>query len=554
MKKSIYPALLLIIFLVHVFVNYQVLSNSRVGRINDEHLRIMTGLYGYEMLFRNPDFNIPEAFNFFTSLFHIQSHPHFYEFILSLSFGASDALHLKSDNLAILLSNSLFLFILLFSVYGIGRITYDPKTGLLSAFLVSLFPYIFSHQRVAMLDFPLASMVTLTLLVFLKTNKFNSLLYSILAGIAFGLAQITKETAIIFIFAPVFYYFYISYREGAKKYIVMRNFCIMLLFFIVVSGMVYLKPSNFYAFQIYFGKTFHIPNHPGYLFYVKGVGHLIGIVVLILSLPVFLNYLVNIRNRDKFISFWLVIPFILFSLSANKTYRFILPVLPALGLIIAKEALSVKLARFIKKPYIYIFVLSALLQFVFMNTGLMGNFNDSDLEAGIIKGKIDNRLKTTKSLYKVFQQESANNIADKAIPLFRRPDKYVRLKDRVFIYNLPIEVPDSVNKVLLLFYDSLIRDQLQYNFLYNGLPFIIFCPMGIDNVDMPLLGYEQINWRKVILESDYIIDNNCSNLNVDQMSEFLKSEFKSQKPKFRAIAEENVYSDCAVIIYKRVSN
>lgn len=120
------------------------------------------------------------------------------------------------DGLMILLTNAFFEFILLVSIFYIGSILYDNNVGILSAFFLSFFPMVFGHSRNMLLDFPLACMVSLSICMLLKTNQFQSLLYSILLGITLGISQLTKEGFVSFIFFPLVYYYYQSYRADQR--------------------------------------------------------------------------------------------------------------------------------------------------------------------------------------------------------------------------------------------------------------------------------------------------------------------------------------------------
>jgi hypothetical protein len=114
--------------------------------------------------------------------------------ILILAFGCS-LFVLKSTML-------LYLTIILFSTYAIGRKLGDRATGVLAAFFVSMYPLIFESSRQYGLDLPLTALVCLAFLLLLKTEYFNGLKYSMLLGITAGIAMLIKGQFLIFFAAP----------------------------------------------------------------------------------------------------------------------------------------------------------------------------------------------------------------------------------------------------------------------------------------------------------------------------------------------------------------
>lgn len=223
MKKASYALLISVIVISHLLINYQILNRSRVIRVYDEAARISYGFFLYRELFPLSIGTIFEKSNYFLSIGAGQYHPHLFEVTEAVSWKMLDAMKIRDNdtvrdtNLMILVANSIFFIILITSIYGIGSLIYNRKTGLLAAFLTSVFPLIFGQSRNAMLDFPLAAMVSLSIYLILKTDGFRYVLYSILAGIALGLSQSTKESTFIFILTPLIYYFLKSYAAEKKR-------------------------------------------------------------------------------------------------------------------------------------------------------------------------------------------------------------------------------------------------------------------------------------------------------------------------------------------------
>ena len=113
-----------------------------------------------------------------------------------------------------LMSNCLYLAILLGSVYGIGRILYGPKVGLLASFLVSFYPVLFSISRLSYVDYALTAMVALAIYLLLKTDGFRNRGWSLVLGLGVGLGLLTKWPFIAFAGAPIGY---VAWKSGALR-------------------------------------------------------------------------------------------------------------------------------------------------------------------------------------------------------------------------------------------------------------------------------------------------------------------------------------------------
>jgi 4-amino-4-deoxy-L-arabinose transferase-like glycosyltransferase len=113
-----------------------------------------------------------------------------------------------------LMSNLVYLAVLLGSVYGIGRMLYDRRVGLFAAFLVSFYPVLFAISRLSYVDYALTAMVTLSIFLVLKSDGFRNRRWSLLFGLGLGLGLLTKWPFIAFAGAPVAY---VAWTSGAVK-------------------------------------------------------------------------------------------------------------------------------------------------------------------------------------------------------------------------------------------------------------------------------------------------------------------------------------------------
>ena len=113
-----------------------------------------------------------------------------------------------------LMSNCVYLAILLVSVYGIGRILFSRGVGLLAAFLVSFYPVLFSISRLSYVDFAMTAMVALGIYLLVKTDGFRNRRWSIVFGLGMGLGLLIKWPFIAFAGAPIAY---VACRSGALR-------------------------------------------------------------------------------------------------------------------------------------------------------------------------------------------------------------------------------------------------------------------------------------------------------------------------------------------------
>ncbi len=103
---------------------------------------------------------------------------------------------------AVLVSN-LFLPILVFSTYGIGRRLWGRLVGLSSAIVVMSYPIVTSQFKEYQLDAPLMAMVALAVLALILAREFSIKWMSMAFGVVFGLGMLTKWTFIVAIAAPL---------------------------------------------------------------------------------------------------------------------------------------------------------------------------------------------------------------------------------------------------------------------------------------------------------------------------------------------------------------
>lgn len=257
------------------------------------------------------------------------------------------------DKNNVIMSNLLYFAILLFATYGIARKLYDCQTGLLSAFLVSMFPTVFALSRIMMTDFSLLAMVTLTFYLFVL-NKFNSLGFSLLTGLVIGLGTFTRQAYFIFLLPALLYFF--LHRENLKNKKIIRNFIFSITLALMIAAVYYAQLSL--TDQLYFHHSFSCQTHTNPYFYLQSI--LNHQLLPVFSLLFLAGLFVSLKSKKYFLPLVTLTLLFIFSLSPNKQDRFILPVFPFIAIMIS--GFICRLPKF-KKTAVLILILFSFLQF-----------------------------------------------------------------------------------------------------------------------------------------------------------------------------------------------
>ncbi len=115
----------------------------------------------------------------------------------------------------VLSSNVVFVPLLAFGCFGVGRIAYGPRAGLLAAVLALGSPMFVSMMHEYELDPPQAAMVAVTVWALLASRRYERIGVAALAGVLCGLTLLTKETSVVFLAGIVMVS---SLRAGRQRY------------------------------------------------------------------------------------------------------------------------------------------------------------------------------------------------------------------------------------------------------------------------------------------------------------------------------------------------
>ncbi|MBU1928364.1 MAG: glycosyltransferase family 39 protein [Candidatus Omnitrophica bacterium] len=261
----------------------------------------------------------------------------------------------------VMISSSIFLTILVLSTFGVGKVLFDRRVGLLAAFLVSMYPLVFNNLRVYMLDVPLTAMVVLSVYLLLKSENLTNKKYTFLFAFASGLGLLIKFNFALFILGPLAPSIYRAFKKKGFS-LARRNIITAILIAVLVTFGFYRLKFWEVASRIYECSWFYAGHfYPGHsiTFIVQRWVILSKDFVSFFLKDAFNNSLSPLyfilfvigafsKNSWKKVLFsWFFLP--LFSLAFLFHYpnynRYFMPVLQAMALISCAGVFGLKKAR-----------------------------------------------------------------------------------------------------------------------------------------------------------------------------------------------------------------
>lgn len=400
----------------------------------------------------------------------------------------------KSPDIAVL-TNIVYLIILLLSVYGIGKRIYSEEVGLFASFIVSTFPILYGLSRSYWLDFPLTAMVSLSVYLLLMTDYFRDRRYSLLFGISVGLGMLTKWTYLIFLTGPFLYFLVSSFKgnlgEHEKSNRPALNATISILVGMVVASFWYV-PNGWDVATKLFGLSVGITEEeatkfqqlgetigPSGIFNIKSITFYAGQLVshqitffYAILFAIFTFFLLKREGKRTIwtLLLWIVVPVIAFTLIKNKTMRNTVPMLPAIGLIISLGIMGIK-KEGVRRGFIALVVALGFFQYVVSSYGT--SYLPKKLSLRIPIGDViffQQHENTSYALYRANTGDWKTDEILEAIDSSRAEKKDV--------------------KILLMPRDPFTWMSMEYSSYLRGMPFIF-----IGAVDFP----------ESVLHADYVL-------------------------------------------------
>ena len=230
-------------------------------------------------------------------------------------------------------------------------------------------------------------------------------------------------------------------------------------------------------------------------------------------------------------------PVLLFSLSPNKTIRFLLPILPAFSLIIIQEIFNSPLFQRVKKAYCYALVGIAVVQYAFLNCGFLNTYKQQGIDhlnMGILSVQNDQYLPASLRLLEVFKKEAASSKGLKKTVFFFSSLKgpiSCHLSMSIGIYQLPFNVV-YFSKVTFLDKNNLMMASFEKDLA-----------AAESNIDyMP----------------DYIIDKTSTDAYpgyqyLDVIMRRTREVFNKYINQYKMIAAIKMHDDSGIYVYKKMS-
>ena len=293
------------------------------------------------------------------------------------------------------MSNTLFFGIMLLSTYAIGEKMFNKNVGLMSAFLLSMYPIIFGASRIYTLDIAEMAILCSCIYFLMLSNYFQNFIYSILFGISFGLGMITKIMFPVYIFGPLMFYLYMTFIHEdyikkklklGKNHIKIRKVIIKKLTNFSISGLLGILPFLFLFLPNIKGSLGGIKNEfleeeilnfnfKEISFYIfRLVDSQIFLVFSIIFIIAFIFFIKTKPKNYKFLIFWIIIPIIILTLG-DRTIRHSNPILPAMAIISSYFIFSINNSK-LKRILVSVIVIFSFLQFFVMSYS--SNFTDNE--------------------------------------------------------------------------------------------------------------------------------------------------------------------------------
>lgn len=239
--------------------------------------------------------------------------------------------------------NTFYLIGTIILLLYISRSLFSVDSGVLASYLLISSAVISIQSKFFMLDIPLMFYCTLAFWAFIKSRLFMKRRWSIVYGVAFALAMLTKWSALFFLgLPPVVTAIVMTFKNEDERSRIWVNV-------IIAYGLGGLLAFPWYALHLvklvkntsgYFYERGALENDPVILSWQAWFYYLLGLFKQ-LSLPagavvlLGLGWSVYKRKHLALTGLWLLLPYIILTVIRNKDYRYTVPLLPIVCLMAA---------------------------------------------------------------------------------------------------------------------------------------------------------------------------------------------------------------------------
>lgn len=395
--KKHYPlAILFLLILFYITNNYIWLKLNELNPFAGPAYHLLRGL-DYSEIFKSFPNYAPVALlaidNIRPPLFHLCLA------VVNILFGNSI--------IAYAMLNIFFAAVLFFSVYCIGKKLRSETTGLLSVFILGMYPFVFGLSRMIKTNFASMALSCVIICCLFYTDKFRKTIPSILLGLSIGIASLIRLQFIFFIIGPLGTLIIIMLFDkeipSLRKKAVL-NFILSGIAAALSGGIWYLMklPSLLKAY-LSFGFSYNFSpvvspklfSLSSLTFYLRSLinGQLTPFFSLIFLIGLFI--LLKKRKLNSLLISWIIIPYFIFTLISFKEARITSEYLPAFALITAEGILLID-RQWLKRFLILIIIFGGLAQYFLVS---FTNPSFTRLRISFFTGKLTEGLTVSSYLY-----------------------------------------------------------------------------------------------------------------------------------------------------------
>jgi Dolichyl-phosphate-mannose-protein mannosyltransferase len=224
-------------------------------------------------------------------------------------------------------------------VYVLGRTLYTRWVGVVAAAFAATMPYLVVVNRQLLLDGPAAFFTTAALVSLALYLRGHGEWWVVSAGALLGVAILTKETSVLFLGAV--YAFFVFAREVTPRLRTLLVAASVLLLIVAAAPFAQqIAGASQTGGSYLVWQLFRRPNHSA-TFYFTDALPAFGWPVLVLALLGLLR-----RRRpggaEILLFSWIIIALFFFELWAVKGFQYLVPIAPAVCVLAARGALSLR--------------------------------------------------------------------------------------------------------------------------------------------------------------------------------------------------------------------
>jgi len=268
-----------------------------------------------------------------------------------------------------LLTNGIFYSLAIIGIYILSRQYLSPFASFLASLLFACYGWTLYYVHFAYSETATSSLCIWSLVFLIRSSYFQKRIYSLLFSLYFGLAVLTRWTAIIFIAFPILQsiYYVITKRSLHQRKIFIHIIIICMIIYLLL----------FYHYFLHFTQVLsyfsaHRVGGPNWqmlsqyeksfvyslTFYLRSFSQLGVWFFLLFAIGILLAFIK--KSKTKMFAITVIIPWIFFSFfSILKADRFIIPIYPYIAILSASLFDYLKNIR-IKTIYVWITILLSI--------------------------------------------------------------------------------------------------------------------------------------------------------------------------------------------------